>query len=397
MSEHTPATDVEKPKRKILGRLRKAGALVAVSATLGGVAAPVARAEQDSAASASHEAVANLRQPGELPGIKVHLGREKLNTLRDSTVEIVYRNLNTPLGQAPDQWHPSCTGVKVSIPGQQGSYVMSSAHCFVELTGIRTGAFIDTVQPFNAAENFASSDIQYGIADPGDTDLNDRLATPSAVADNISISTAGKDTALLHVNAVPIPQEALPRVRSFAEIPAVPLNIAEERPVQGTPVALYGESQANNFEPIAGTGIYLGRVWISEGANRSIGSDQPVTYRQLDLVGIQPTDLQNDNCNYGTSGSMALLPNGTMLGNLSMRSNNGYGPQKVIYSPDSIIFDNYWRPIWEQELDIDLSAFPTICGYTVMDKDTPEGLLKGFNIPASILGGKGADPTGIKP
>jgi len=115
------------------------------------------------------------------------------------------------------------------------------------------------------------------------------------------------------------------------------------------------------------------------------------------LVGIQPTDLQNDNCNYGTSGSMALLPNGTMLGNLSMRSNNGYGPEKAIYWPDSAEYDNYWRPIWEQELDIDLSAFPTICGYTVMDKNTPTGLLSGFNIPASIQGGKGADPSGIKP
>ena len=380
----TPA--IEKTRPTLKQRARKAGALITATAALSGLAAPAASAEHSPGKPSRTEAVSTqLRNPQELPGLKIHLGLETLNKIKVSTVEIVSR-LKIDFGGSPDGgWSPpGCTAVKVSILGQKDPYIMTAAHCFGNITGVGSGAFTDSLNPGNKAENFTKvSPYEYAVLDPG-VDFNNRLALPVATIDKISIDTDNKDVALLHAVATATsPKAPYHMVRKFADIPAIPLKVAEKAPIQGTPVALYGEPQANNFEPIVGTGVYLGRVSYSV-ARLPSGSNVPAVYRQLDLVGINPPGPQEDNCNYGTSGSMALLPNGQLLGNLSFRTSHGYGLSREMQSPDSIDFDNYQRPIWEEELNVKLDDFEVICGYTVMDSSTPSDLIEGYRHFAPI-------------
>jgi hypothetical protein len=376
---------IEKTRPTLKQRARKAGALITATAALSGLTAPVASAEHSPGKPSRTEAVSTqLRNPQELPGLKIHLGRETLNKLKASTVEIASR-LKVDFGGSSDGgWSPSCTAVKVSIPGQKDPFIMTAAHCFGSITGVGSGAFTDSLNPSNKAENFTKvSPYEYAVLDP-DADFYNRLALPVAIIDRISIGTDNKDVALLHAAAMATsPKAPYHSVRKFADIPAIPLKVAEKVPIQGTPVALYGEPGANNFEPIIGTGVYLGRVSYSVAPLPS-GSNAPDVYRQLDLVGINPPGPQEDNCNYGTSGSMALLPNGTLLGNLSFRTSHGYGLNREVQLPDSIDFDNYQRPIWEEELNVKLDDFEVICGYTVMDSNTPSDLIEGYKHPAPI-------------
>lgn len=376
---------IEKTRPTLRQRARKAGALVTATAALSGLTAPVASAEHSPGKPSRTEAASTqLRNPQELPGLKIHLGREILDKLKASTVEIASR-LKIDFGGSPDGgWSPNCTAVKVFIPGQKDPYIMTAAHCFGYITGVGSGAFTDSLNPKNKAENFTNvSPYEYAVLDPS-TDFNNRFALPVATIDKISIDTDNKDVALLHAVATAVsPKASYHGIRRFMDVPAIPLKVIEKAPIQGTPVALYGEPQANNFEPIVGTGVYLGRISYSSARSPS-GSNVPAVYRQLDLVGINPPGPQEDNCNYGTSGSMALLPNGTLLGNLSFRTSHGYGPDQEMQPPDSLDFDNYWRSIWEEELNVKLGDFAVICGYTVMDSSTPSDLIEGYRHFAPI-------------
>lgn len=380
---------IEKPRPTLRQRARKAGALVTATAALSGLAAPAASAEYSPGKPTRVEAVSTkLRNPQELPGLKIHLGLETLNKLKASTVEIASR-LKVDFGGSPEgNWAPGCTAVKVSIPGQKDPYIMTAAHCFSSITGVSRGAFTDSLNPNNKAENFTNvGPYEYAVLDP-DAGIYNRLALPVALVDRISISTDNKDVALLH--AVPMavsPKAPYHGIRKYADIPAISLKVAESAPIQGTPVALYGEPQANNFEPIVSTGVLLGRVSYSV-SREPHGSNEPAVYRQLDLVGINPPGPQEDNCNPGTSGSQALLPNGRLLGNLSFRTSHGYGPDRKIEPPDSdyLGFDNYWRPIWEEQLYVKLDDFAVICGYTVMDSSTPRDLIEGYKHFTPISG-----------
>jgi hypothetical protein len=393
-------TTQEKPRPSLKQRAVKAGATAMTFAALGGVISPAAKAEHSTAAGKREAAKSKLRDPHELPGLRTHLGQETLNKIKNSTIEVGYRpKANPSFAESGGNWQPNCTGVKVSLPGQKDPFIMTAAHCFGNITGAYYGVFKDTHNPKNRAENFtALSPVDFAILDPDEIDLNQRMSQPVAIIDGISIDTDNKDVALLH----PVPQLKSPidsitsqGIRNFADIPAIPLSVAEKAPVQGTPVALYGEPQAGNFEPIAGTGVYLGRVWYDTPKSPGSGSDSTVR-RQLDLVGINPPTPDKDNCNYGTSGSMALLPNGKLLGNLTLRTSHGYGADKRMQPPDSQDFDSFVRPQWELALNVKFDSFDTICGYTVMDASTPRELVDGFNHPAVVLSGKGGDPNAQK-
>ena len=79
---------------------------------------------------------------------------------------------------------------------------------------------------------------------------------------------------------------------------------------------------------------------------------------------------------------MALLPNGRLLGNLSVRATRSYSSPEKNQDFDRPDYDVYWRPRWEKQLNVDLGSFAVLCGYTVMDSKTPHDLLDGFNHPA---------------
>ena len=371
---------IEKPRRTIGGKAKKAGAVISSAVALAASGAPPAMAESASPKKDLIEMVANkLRNPNKLPGNRLRHKPEQFNQLKTSTVQIIRRFWNQEKNSTG--WEPSCTAVKVSIPGQSEPYIMSAAHCFSELTGVRTGAFTDMSSPQNKAENYTDlGPYQYAVADPN-AGLDERLQQPTALITGILISTDNRDTVLLRAGGE-INNSDTPNVRHYADIPAIPLKIAEMPPLQGTPVILYGQPKANNFESIVGLGTYLGRVWITEPVPSHGGANVPAARRPLDLVGINPTDSKNDNCNFGTSGSMALLPNGTLLGNLSMRATRGYSSPEKNQDFDRPDYDVYWRPRWEKQLNVDLGSFAVLCGYTVMNSQTPHDLLDGFNHPA---------------
>ena len=371
---------IEKPRRTIGGKAKKAGAVISSAVALAASGAPPAMAESASPKKDLIEMVANkLRNPNKLPGNRLRHKPEQFNQLKTSTVQIIRRFWNQEKNSPG--WEPSCTAVKVSIPGQSEPYIMSAAHCFSELTGVRTGAFTDMSSPQNKAENYTDlGPYQYAVADPN-AGLDERLQQPTALITGILISTDNRDTVLLRAGGE-INNSDTPNVRHYADIPAIPLKIAEMPPLQGTPVILYGQPKANNFESIVGLGTYLGRVWITEPVLSHGGANVPATRRPLDLVGINPTDSKNDNCNFGTSGSMALLPNGRLLGNLSVRATRSYSSPEKNQDFDRPDYDVYWRPRWEKQLNVDLGSFAVLCGYTVMDSKTPHDLLDGFNHPA---------------
>jgi hypothetical protein len=384
----------------LAGKAKIGAALVLSSAAFAGLAAPSAKAEHAPAGGTKTEAAQPPRDPNQLPGIRIHLGRETLNKIKNSTIEIGSRYKTDTSGvSAEEAYSPGCTGVKVAIGGK--TFIMTAAHCFGDITGERYGTFSDPANPAAKAENYIGvSPKDYAILDPLDPRLDERSRQPVAIVDSISIDTAQKDVALLQVHAADEGPMTSPAIRQFSEIPAINLNVAEQAPLQGTPVALFGEPQANGFEAIAGTGVYLGRVSYSF-ISPTTGE---IIYTHLDLVGINPAAPPEDNCNYATSGSMALLPNGKLLGNLSLRTSHGFGPDGIMQLPDSIDFDNYIRPIWEKQLNVKLDGFSTICGYTVMDHSTPSDLIGGLKFPVIAKGGdptvtvgKGGGPAPVEP
>ena len=380
MSETTKAVAPNKNRRNLRNKLRKGGALAMSLGALSGMGAPAANAEISHAKSAKIEKGGGfpLRQPSELPGIKIHLGTERLNQIKQSTLEIGYR-IKPEFGGSPNwQFAPNCTAVKVQVPGEKDPVIATAGHCLGAVSGAVNGMLTDPSNPGTIAENFEdATNLEFAVLDPNEPELGVRLNQPIAVIDKISVDTNDKDVAFLHPIATDPSQFVSDNIRSFDSIPAIPLT-STKAPKQGTPVALYGEPQANGFEPIAGTGIFLGRVYQTESDNGVLVTNQ------VDLVGIRPNTPQQDNCNFGTSGSMAILPNGQLLGNLSRRNNTGYGPDKTMQYWDNINVAEYWFITWEQQLNVDLSAFSTICTYSVLDNQTIQGLVKGFDIPTTL-------------
>ncbi len=225
MPHKTEASTIEKTRPTLRQRARKAGALVTATAALSGLTAPVASAEYSPGKPSRTEAVSTqLRNPQELPGLKIHLGRETLNELKASTVEIASR-LKVDFGGSFDGgWSPNCTAVKVSIPGQKDPFIMTAAHCFDSITGVGSGAFTDSLNPKNKAENFTNvSPYEYAVLDP-DADFYNRIGLPVAIIDRISIGTDNKDVALLHAVATSrSPRMSYHDIRKFAHIPPIPL------------------------------------------------------------------------------------------------------------------------------------------------------------------------------
>lgn len=383
MPIETDTPVIEKPKEGKINRLRNAGAITMSALAFSGLAAPLASAEKGVSKSHGIErSYSGLKNASELTGSKIQLSPEILNRIKASTLEIAVRPKAAIAEGTEYSFSPWCTAVKVSLPGQKEPFMMTAAHCFAEATGIPNGAFRD-INPNNKAEDFTDrGSNEYAIVDPGDSNLSERTAQPIATVDRIIIDTNYKDVALLHPVATDASTISSALIRHFEEVPAIPLSIAEKAPLPGTPVALYGEPQSDGYEPIAGQGTFLGKVHLTTIAAQGASPQ----YRQLYLVGVKPTSAEADNCNYGASGSTALLPNGQVLGILSIRSPRGYGPnhepQQADVDNGAINWDEKWRPVFEKQLGINLSEFSVLCGYTIMDKNTPQELLSGAFHPA---------------
>jgi hypothetical protein len=390
MSETAQTTITERPTRKLGRKTRQTTALAMSLGALGGLAAPAAHAELTAPKRAGVEHIQpGLKNPAELPGTEIHLGQEILDQIKSSTVELGLRYRHDLVGgstYAP--FSPNCTAVRVSVPGVKDALFATAAHCFSNLTGSRSGGLRDAQNPNLKAENFtAVSDMEYAILDPSEPELDQRSNQPVAIVDRISISTDYKDIALLHIKNTGHSLNSSVNIRKLSEIPALPLKALKQAPLPGTPVAMYGEPQASGFEPVSGTGTYLGRVVYNYTDDYS---GESVT-RMLDMVGITADAPELDKCNFGASGSVAELPDGQILGNLSTRVTLGYGPEHTMQFGDISLEDNlYWLNQWENQTGINMEGFTTVCGFTVINAKTPAHLVKGFKVTA---GGKGAAST----
>jgi hypothetical protein len=206
--------------------------------------------------------------------------------------------------------------------------------------------------------------------------------------DGLSINTNYKDLALLRP-ASPAQKGGSMPGRSFDNIPAISLKISEKAPLPGEQVALYGVPGANNFEPVIGTGTYIGRLREPMRKNQSPDS---ISYKLLDVVIINPDAPNKDSCNFGASGSMAMRADGSMLGPLSGRINGGYGPNKEFQNGAAFLGEtpemfNSWTNHIENSLRVKLPKEKdmTLCFYTVLDKTTLGNLVAGFNTFAPDL------------
>lgn len=373
----------EKPRRAIRRSARFAGAVLTSAAAFAAASASPAHAETLLDKKPIPEFVNHkpkvLKNPNQLSGAKIKLGPEVLLQIKSSTVQLAAK-LKVEYGGAPDSpLEPWCTAVVVRVPGQDKPFISTAAHCMSEATGSTSGAFTEQDAPnTKAVEITDASPYEYFVLDPSAL-LADRLANPIASISKLAVSAQNKDIAFASADSLYIPPEAT-SIRPFNSIPGIELKKLGKLPLPGTPVALYGEPYANGFEPIAGTGVYLGRVWIWVTPDKG-GPGTVPTARQLDIVGINPKTAQTDNCNFGTSGSIALFPEGQTTGNLSIRVARGYGPDRSYQEGDSPKHYNFWLPEWESQLNINLRSFSVICGYTVMDAQTPNKLLGGFNTP----------------
>jgi hypothetical protein len=374
---HARQEDKEKRVRRS-GRVKKMAATLAAVAAFGGMAAPSAQAKKAPRQTVSAAHVSKAKAETKASRSNLEMKSEILQKIKTSTLEIGRRMRADKGGDPNAPYQAWCTAVKVQVEGQEESSMMLSAHCVTDATGVRSGAFTNINAPQDKAENYTDVGLmEYAVLDPSIADVNTRLGLPIAIVDRFSVSTDTKDTALMH--AVPVRYEAGASIaRPYDSIPAIPLKVAEEAPPPGTPVALYGEPQSNGFEPRADVGTYLGRVTYTEYAP---GSTTEIITRQLDMVGINPSGPKTDNCMPGTSGSMGMLPDGRLLGNLSIRTSDGYGSKHlmlgVLDPPD---FDNHWRPIWQEELNEDLGKYPVLCGFSVFSENTPQDLINGLNV-----------------
>jgi hypothetical protein len=392
MQSKIEAPSSEQPHTSRRQKANRAAAALAAATAFGGLTAPVAHAEDSHTKGAKIEAgFGRLRNPHELPGRKIHLGAEILDQLKSATVEmgIRIRPDLLPEGTPEEPFQSFCTAAKVHIDGDQSDEFTTAAHCLNALTGAKYGAFIDTLNPGVKAENFTElSQYQFAILDPNEFDLAARKARPVALVDQISISTDDKDTALMRVSPI-IYSDTSATVRTLDQIPSLPYAALKKKPVLGTPVALYGVPQASGFEPAAKTGTYLGRyktTYYDDSIKQEV-----VLF--LDIVGINTGNPQSDSCNFGASGSVAELPDGQILGNLSIRNNLGYGPTKSMQTGDISLQQNInWVIQKENQLGVKIRGnFNTVCSFTVLDKNTPQQMVIGYDRPAA---GKGADPSG---
>ncbi len=355
-------------------RLIRAGVILSAFVSLAG-------AETASGVAASRSLTAELpltndeTQPHlktikELAGFGLEVTAKQRQQLKNSTIKL------DAINKSNLSIHSSCTGLKIianSLP-----YIITAGHCFRYLDPSIEG-WINSRSPQTEALDFlnpTTNNYRFRIHDP----TGSTYATIAEVQ-GISIPE-GRDYALLSIdpNSIvkppPDANKAGPVPRYFDQIPRLAYKAAFAEPLAGQEAAVYSVPDANNDLAVAETGIYLGRT--SPNLKKYIKLPPNELF---DVVAIKTSAPKNDGCQYGSSGSAAILADGHILGPLSERFNLGYGPRHKIYPPDSsLIFQkHFWRNI-ENDLGvrIDDPSFRTLCFYNVPSRETIPVMLTGF-------------------
>jgi len=281
----------------------------------------------------------NLEKVDKLPGYGLEVSAEKEKLLQDSALQVVRRFKNA----GPSYWQPHCTANKVSVGGE--IYIVSAKHCFDDdiVGGGKGGVPTEptAINIINEAKH------EYAVVEPG-TELGEGIEPPILSRINgIAVDISGNDWALLNV-----PHNKGPVSEAFLAKPSLEYTTST-LPTPGQEAALYGLPAASENQPIKANGTYLGRIFDDRVGNH------------FDLIGISADVPNKDACNFGASGSSAILSEGYATGPLAWRNNINFGESAQVNAGDDPQSGQLIRLNYEDELHLDLSGYSTICSFGI--------------------------------
>lgn len=270
----------------------------------------------------------------DLPGAGRRVSRSLIRRLGVASVALVSRSRDVP-----DRWWPLCSAEWRTLNGHV--FVSTAAHCFVQAD--RPGA----IPREGSFEEFTPDEpVEYAIAKR--TPSGYRI---SALVEAVYVYSGVDDLAVV----IPAPSQDV----ALERLAALPLHTGARTPAAGQQAVAISYPAASHNRLVTSVGVYLGRVRYPEGTSR--------TRRLWDIVGIRPRRPHADACNYGGSGSTAILADGTVLGALGRRGNAGYPYGGRLYPPDGV--DTYLyilnRLVNRLLLFVPERRFSTLCSYSV--------------------------------
>ena len=300
----------------------------------------------------------NLRSVESLPGYGETVSNSIAEAMRRATVKIYAQDKT---GRA--NWYENCTGLVVSSEGKK--YIATAAHCLA-MPPVKGGDGLwNKGGPITDAGNVTGVLPQKYAVRPVTTGV---LQGPFSPVAAISKSTT-EDWVLMRLDE---------KLESPAVAAITPIDYDQylhpsndKRPVVGQSVEVFSEPSASSGKLVSGRGIYLGIAQQRSSYNTS----------NVMLVGLSNVDSpEEDACNFGASGSTAVLADGTITGPLSTRQIVTY-PKSKASQPGDIDSANGTkeRLRLEEHFGLDLSRFTTICGYTIPNLETVVSLKQGFD------------------
>ena len=246
-----------------------------------------------------------LRQINQLPGYGQEVSRAQRVRLSNATVNIM-RRLKPVHGNKPGKWEYGCSGAVVRYGKKR--FVTTASHCDPKFNRI-FGSYVNNNQ-WPAVNSSRHSSYDFAISDP-------KYKKPNIIGTVVdsSMSMRGDDLTLMKIK--PVSDTKLRKgARRFNNIKPLSISNSKRIPKPGQEVALSGAPSTNNKRIVNMTGTYLGRY-------RIVNEDGK--FRSVAAVGINPAFSRFDACNFGASGSSAILSDGTVLLSLSKRYNyKGY-------------------------------------------------------------------------
>ncbi len=311
-----------------------------------------------------------LPKPSGLRGYDKPLNPETKQLGAEATLQLRWKYADS------EQWYDLCSALNVSVGATKR--ISTAAHCFSNVTGSKYG-FLPT-QPGPKAVDYAiiakEKNLVFGVFDP---QVTPEARQPLAIINGISIGYEN-DQALLSWELPESPPAGVPR--TMEQIPALELAdtqaAAVPRPERGQKVFLTGVQEANGWRKISSTGRILGRIKLYNNG----------VVRYLDIVGIKPKALFQDNCMPGDSGSSYVAtgkdgrtyPSGALSGVI----NESWASDPSLKNFSSPLGGEIMRLSYQSDLDVDTTSFKTLCLFTARLPVSVNILNSGFGIRPAV-------------
>lgn len=301
-------------------------------------------------------AEAKYVRPEYLPGARREVSPEDAEALAESLVKIYKRDRSSP---DPNAWEESCSGNLITYGGTE--YVVSAKHCFIPGSGGKGGP--PAVPTFDITATYK---YEYMAGLPGQ---DPNVAPEGAPIEGISVTDSG-DWSLLRIGW------------SENDLSSrEPIDIEKRSikfPQPGESVVVYSMPAAAEGDIVRGEGVYLGTI-----------PDPTSDMGVVDFVGISNAETPKvDACNFGASGSLAVMASGYVTGPASYRNNLHYEPGSPDNTGDLPQSALRIKLLQEYALGIDTSSFNTVCAYTTNNfmtgqRDKIQALIEGYGRTAS--------------